>query len=95
MYCYPSFVQSNTEYLHIPSKDIINHKELINTWVTVRLVNDTTYSMYIREINDMGISGFLYLGLVPEYMTPGHTWPILADSFILYDYIAELIVPKV
>lgn len=85
------FPNRESQIIH---KDAIkSHKEVLkNSWVIVQLVNGMVYSMSINEINDLGVKGFLHLGLVPEYITPGHTWPIYADSLILYDYIDSLII---
>lgn len=63
-----------------------------NNLVIVELVDGTLYNMSIKDITDMGVKGSLLLGVVPEYLTPGHTWPILADSLILFDYINKLII---
>ncbi|WP_113675987.1 hypothetical protein [Vallitalea guaymasensis] len=69
-----------------------NEDNLLNTWVIIKLLNNSFYQMYITEINDYGVGGTLYLGSVPDDTPPSYSLSIKADIFFLYDYIENMIL---
>lgn len=69
-----------------------NKDKLLNTWVIIRLLNNSFYQMYITEIADYGVGGTLYLGSVPDDTPPGYSLSIRADTFFLYEYIDSMIL---